>query len=118
VLSVADAGLQVNPWCYSQSACKRLYEMSLDMISEVESEINQSATQKTQLAGQTAAAPAANGSNSTGSVNGAGPQGVKHATYDDAHHANVKQQQQALAPMGVEEVYTVLSAEALPLKGS
>jgi hypothetical protein len=118
VLSVAGAGLQVNPWCYSQAACKRLYEVSLNMVSEVESEITKSATQKIQLAGQTAAAPAANGSTSTEPVNGAGPQGVKHASYDDAHHANVKQQQQALAPMGVEEVYTVLSAEALPLKGS
>lgn len=117
----------LNPWAYNKAACKKLYDMTLDLIAQVEGELGLKASQPQGIAAdgvtdtssslETGPGSTSNGSDAEPASSAVGGSTV---TYMAAVGTGLKQRQQqaAAAPMGVEEVNLALSAEALPAKGS
>lgn len=116
----------INPWAYNKAACKKLYDMTLDLITQVESEVGLKASQPQGIAADgvtdSSSLETAPGSTSNGSSGEPVSSAIGGSTvsYMAAVGTGLKQRQQqaAAAPLGVEEVNGALSAEALPAKGS
>lgn len=92
----------LNPYCYNKAACKKLYETTLDLISEVERELGLTSSQPHAVSNS-----ATTDSTSTDITNGRvdGADGASSGVvYEDAVHNGLKQRQQAeaasAAPLG------------------
>lgn len=113
---------QVNPWVYNQAACKRLYEMSLDMVAEVEREIGQAGASSAQQ-GKESEAAAVNGGTSNDITEPTSGVSASVLYEGGLHHDGaLKQRQQAAAasaaPAGAGDTLMMMSGEALPARGS
>lgn len=138
----------VNPWAYNRAACKKLYDSTLEIISQIEREMGLGAVQSEQTAsapatgaiGSTAKSDATGakrdssvgGSSGGGSMsNGSGSAGQpasaavggSDVVYPEAvTGGGLRQRQQqaaaSAAPMGVDDTVMIRSLEALPARGS
>jgi hypothetical protein len=129
-----------NPWAYNKSACKRLYESTLDLIATVEREMGEGAAQGVAAADgkPTGANSVSNGAGSSDSDFGStsngggrtaepasvavGGSSVSFGEVASATSGGLKQRQQqvgvAAAPLGVEDLAMIRSLEAQPARGT